>query len=47
MRSAENAGRRWVAIGLAFASLVVEYTEDGTLQPAEGIETVSAFDYLP
>ena len=26
---------------------VIEYTEDGTLQPAEGIETVSAFDYLP
>jgi hypothetical protein len=26
---------------------VIEYTEDGTLQPAEGIETVSAFEYLP
>ena len=26
---------------------VIEYTEDGTLQPAEGLETVSAFEYLP
>jgi branched-chain amino acid transport system substrate-binding protein len=26
---------------------VIEYTEDGTLQPAKGIEVVSAFDYLP
>ena len=26
---------------------VIEYTEDGTLQPAEGFEVVSAFDYLP
>ncbi len=26
---------------------VIEYAEDGTLQPAKGIETVSAFDYLP
>ncbi|TFH16740.1 MAG: hypothetical protein E4H05_06865, partial [Acidimicrobiales bacterium] len=26
---------------------VIEYTEDGSLQPAKGIETVSAFDYLP
>ncbi len=26
---------------------VIEYTEDGTLQPAPGLETVSAFEYLP
>jgi branched-chain amino acid transport system substrate-binding protein len=26
---------------------VIEYTEDGTLQPAAGLETVSAFEYLP
>jgi branched-chain amino acid transport system substrate-binding protein len=26
---------------------VIEYTEDGTLQPAEGFEVVSAFEYLP
>jgi hypothetical protein len=26
---------------------VITYTEDGTLQPAEGFEVVSAFDYLP
>ena len=26
---------------------VIEYAEDGTLQPALGLETVSAFDYLP
>jgi hypothetical protein len=26
---------------------VIEYTEDGTLQPAEGLEVVSAFEYLP
>lgn len=26
---------------------VIEYTEDGTLQPALGLETVSAFEYLP
>jgi len=26
---------------------VIEYTEDGTLQEVEGLETVSAFEYLP
>ena len=26
---------------------VIVYTEDGTLQPAEGFEVVSAFEYLP
>jgi branched-chain amino acid transport system substrate-binding protein len=26
---------------------VIAYTEDGTLQPAEGFEVVSAFEYLP
>ncbi len=26
---------------------VIEYTENGTLQPAEGFEVVSAFEYLP
>jgi branched-chain amino acid transport system substrate-binding protein len=26
---------------------VIEYAEDGTLQPAEGFEVVSAFEYLP
>ena len=26
---------------------VIEYTEDGTLQPAEGFEVVSAYEYLP
>ena len=26
---------------------VIEYTDDGTLQPAEGFEVVSAFEYLP
>ena len=31
----------------SFEFPVIEYTEDGTLQPAEGLETVSAFEYLP
>ena len=26
---------------------VIECTEDGTLQPAEGFEVVSAYEYLP
>jgi branched-chain amino acid transport system substrate-binding protein len=30
-----------------FGFPIIEYTEDGTLQPAAGIETVSAFEYLP